>query len=203
MANRVVAQPSGPPAEIRRRVRRLLLNLGPWGDRVYTNPLEPFQHNSAGGEFPALGIWTRNEEAKVAVDSPREYELKLELGVEVIVQRGGAGAGQAGAGGSLNPSESDDVDDLRLKVLLLVGRDPTLGGIAADVLYVGCEFAEDPKLESQLASALLKFQVKYFVEVPEAAAADLLDLERVHAEWKLGDTATPKQASDDFTVATD
>lgn len=162
---------------IREAAKVMLLNQGPWLDRVFTNRMRALSQRPAQrsdrSQLPALVIYTRKETADIFNAAPREYKCQVEVIIEIVADA------------------TDDVDDLldgmAETVERILGRDDTIAETADDCEYVGADMTiVDGGVERAIGAVALTFQATYYRMAPdEDYNATLPDLISVHVDYSL------------------
>lgn len=149
-----------PRQLIREAAKAMLLNQGPWLDRVYTNRMRALSarpaQRSDRSQLPALVIYTRNEKAEIFNAAPREYKCSVELIIELI------------------DDASDGVDDLldsmAETVERIFGRDDTIAETADDCEYVGSDMTIIADgVERPIGAVAISFQATYYRTAPDGS----------------------------------
>lgn len=170
---------------IREAMASMLVNQGPWLDKVFTNRMRMLSARpnprSDRSQLPALIIYTRNEKAEIFNVAPREYKCSIDVIIEIVTDA------------------SDDVDDLldsmAETVERILGRDDTIAGTADDCVYTGTDMTiVDDKVERAIGAVALTFQATYYRNAPDGpndGAPDggynttLSDLGKVNVDYSL------------------
>jgi hypothetical protein len=174
---------------IREAVKVMVLNQGPWLERVYTNRNRALSARpnprSERSQLPALVIYTRNEKATIFNAAPREYKCEVEVVIEIVADA------------------TDDVDDLldtmAATVERIIGRDDTLAETADDCEYVGTDMTIiESGVERSIGAVALSFQAVYYRMAPDGDLgtdgepapdggynATLPDLVDIHVDYSL------------------
>lgn len=174
-----------PRQAIREAAQLMLLNQGPWLDRVYTNRMRALSQRPAQrsdrSQLPALVIYTREEKAEIFNVAPREYRCVVDLVLEVIADA------------------ADDVDvlldDMAVVVERILGRDDTIAGTADDCVYSASQMTIIADgVERPIGAIALTFQATYYRNAPDGpneGAPDggynttLPDLGEVYVDYSL------------------
>jgi hypothetical protein len=181
-----------PRQTIREAAKTLLLNQGPWEDRVFLNRMKAISQRpgqrSNRSQLPALVIYTRNETAEVFNVAPREYRCVVELVFEFLA------------------ADSDQVDvelDNAAEIIeRIVARNDTLQGTADDTEYVSTNITIVDQGEVPIGAVGLTFQATYYREAPDEEFTQTLpDMDTVHVEYSL-DNAQPNPADRAQTTIT-
>lgn len=162
---------------IREAAAAMLVNQGPWLERVFTNrnrslSARPNQRSDRS-QLPALVIYTRNEKATIFNAAPREYRCDVEVIIEIVADA------------------TDDVDDLldgmAETVERIFGRDDTIAETADDCEYVGTDMTIiESGVERAIGAVALTFQATYYRTAPDDDYnATLPDLTKVHVDYSL------------------
>lgn len=161
---------------IREAAKALLVNQGPWQERVYMNRMRALSQRpgqrSDRTQLPALVIYTRNEQAEVFNAAPRIYRCTVELVFEYIA------------------ADSEDVDnvlDSGAEIIeRIIGRNDTISETANDSDYTGSQLAIVDQGDMPIGSIILTFAVEYDRGAPDDDYnATLDDLATVTTQFNL------------------
>lgn len=161
---------------IREAAAALLVDQGPWQDRIYRNRMRPLSQlpgqRSARSKLPALVIYTRNEQAEVFNVAPRTYRCTVELVFEYIADD--------------SDTLDDQLDDGAEIIERIIGRNDTLSGTANDSEYSSSQLAFSDQGERNLGSIILTFAVEYDREAPDGDFNDTLDdFDKLETQYSL------------------
>lgn len=150
---------------IREAATALLVNQGPWENRVFKNRMRPLSQRpgqrSSRSQLPALIIYTRNEQAEVFNAAPRIYRCTLELVFEYIVDE--------------SDTIDDELDDGAEIIERIIGRNDTLSDTVNDTEYSSSQITIADQGERPIGSVILTFAVEYDRESPDDEYNDTLD----------------------------
>lgn len=105
-------------------------------------------------ELPAINIYTLQETAEIFEVAPRRLKRTLTLAVEVIVQ---------------SDDKADDIlDQLSLAVENSFAENDTLNCTASDCVMTSTDLIQKPEGDTLTGSAILSFDVTYYMYAPEA-----------------------------------
>jgi len=150
-----------PRQQIREAAKAMLLNQGPWLDRVYTNRMRALSQRPAQrsdrSQLPALVIYTRDEKAEIFNVAPREYKCVVDLVFEVIAD------------------STDDVDivldDMAVLIERIMGRDDTIAETADDCVYSASQMTIIADgVERPIGAIAVTFQATYYRNAPDGPA---------------------------------
>ncbi|MBI5135776.1 MAG: hypothetical protein HZA24_00405 [Nitrospirae bacterium] len=131
--------------QIRGAVATALTGRPSTGARVFPSRVWPLQQ----ADLPALLVYAVSDpvdEEQLTIGRPRKLWRDLELVVEARV------AGTTGL--------DDQLDQIEAEVIAALALDPTLGGLAKDVLFTGAEIDLDAA-ETPVGANKMTFRVTY------------------------------------------
>lgn len=161
---------------IREAAKALLLNQGPWEDRVYLNRMRAISQRpgqrSSRSQLPALVIYTRNEQAEVFNVAPREYRCTVELVFEFLA------------------ADADEVDnhlDAAAEIIeQIIGRNDRLSDTVDDTEYASSQMTIVTDGEVPIGVVGLTFRAEYRRGSPDADFNETLpDMNTLHVEYSL------------------
>lgn len=171
-----------PRKQIRDAIVTALLTKTGAGTRVYPNRVRPWRAKN----LPAIGVYTKSEEANHHDSAPRAYERRALVVVEIVADA---------------DDHLDDVLDLQaLLVETILLADPTMGGVADDLVLSDSSLDFLEKGDTLQGCCAITFEATYWTEQPEPT---LDDFETANVEW---DVATPDgqiEAVDTITMPTE
>lgn len=164
---------------IREAVASMLVDKGPWLDRVFKNRMRALSQrptaraDAARSQLPALIIYTLTETASVFNAAPLEYKCTVQLMIEIVADA--------------NDSVDNDLDSMCETVERIMGRDDTILGTANDCTYTGTQITiVGEGAERAMGGVAMSFDVNYYRAAPDEGYNETLpDLEIVHVEYSL------------------
>ncbi len=155
--------------------------------RVFPNRVIPLDLR----EFPAIAVYTLNEDATPYSDSPLVLKRKLQLGITILETRTDA-----------EPVDNL-VDQIAEQVEAKLRQDLTLAGTCQWLRYLGFEAAYDHEGRELTGGGRLRYEVVYESEEPEGDLDPEL-FEEAHTEYPLaGSSPDTPTASDDVELPQD
>lgn len=167
---------------IREKVQTILLNNTDAANRVYTSRATAWWK----AELPAIGIYTRSEDAEIFEEAPRSYRRTLSLTIEAV------------------DKEADDLEDnldtLAEDIEKYIRLETFLGlDYVQDVIYIRTETEIDPGGELEIGSAILTYSIPYTTYQPEELEpAGLDDLEKIAVDWEQPPSDVDTDAQDEI-----
>lgn len=169
---------------IREAAVLMLVDKGPWLDRVFTNRMKALSQrptargDAARSQLPALIIYTLNETASVFNAAPLEYKCTVQLMIELVADA--------------NDNVDVVLDDMCETVERILGRDDTILDTANDCTYTGTQLTIVAEgAERAMGGAALSFDVNYYRMAPDEGYNETLpDLDTVHVEYSLDNEQT-------------
>lgn len=142
-------------------------------------------------ELPAVLVYTRAEKVSVWAESPREYERRLSVVIEIIA-----------AG---NDDLDDSIDLLCQKIEKEMCRDHTLGEKCRDVVLQSVDLSVSNEGDQAIGGARLEYEVTHYskaVAIDDEAAAALPSLAKIGVKYDTADTVATIEAENVITVPT-
>ncbi len=167
--------------EIREATVELLLGQTAAGTRVSSSRARP----SWSEGLPAILVYTPREDWEVSVDSPREYRVRTDVAVELLVEKSAAGV----------PDEL--LDELADQVFAVLSKNPTLDldGLTIVPVSSASDFAEGAK--RPLGGERFLWRATHYREAPEEEPGELGIFETAHIEHDLAPPDGTLEALDD------
>lgn len=170
-------------AEVIKRLRDLDLAFG---KRVFANRARAL----SARRLPACSVYTLREDITEWCQSPRIYERKLELAIEIV-------AGVRPPASAVNDlaQATDGLDDqldlLAREVEMRLERDVTLGGLVSDIQHKRVEYDPGEDGEERYGVIVLIEEVTYRTEAAERPEAGFEPLREVQLQTNVGDAVLP------------
>jgi hypothetical protein len=156
--------------QIRAAVRDLLLDNTDAGDRVFPSRVHPTYRLT----YPAIFVFTTEEKAKTVQLAPRMYERTLTLKIQVVTA-------------GVNVDSEDNIDTVMGQIEDLIDPVQQITGVGDDTdrgnvtisEYRGAEIDLFDEGQSDFASGVLDYEVKYYTEVdyPELTEVDSVEID--------------------------
>lgn len=169
--------------EIRQAIKDKLLNETDADDRIYTSRVIPVWES----ERPLILVYTREETVTNRAEAPREYDRRMQLSIEIIMD-----------------GEDDIDDDLdtvgqQVETKLFTGEEAhTLEDLCEDIELKGCSMTIEKDGKKLIGSLILNYEVTYYtlaVNDPN----ELEYLERVDVQYDIVDGVTADNPYDIVT----
>lgn len=169
--------------EIREAAVELLLGQTPAGSRVSSSRARPSWREG----LPAITVYTPREEWEVSIDSPREYRVRTDLVVEIVVE------------GSADGVPDEDLDAIAVAVFGVFSKAPTLDleNLILEPVSSSSSFSAEGK--RPLGSERFVWRATHYREAPEEEPGELGNFELAHLEHDLAPTDGTLEALDDVS----
>lgn len=160
-------------------------------ERVYANRPRPLNPHPT----PKCVVYTLSEDYSIWQESPRVYERKLELVIQIS-----AGIKPLADGAADVAASSDGLPAMMRAMMdpieLRLEHDQTLGGLVADVQHKRYEYEPVESGEMRFAFARLFEQVTYLTEAGERPESGFTPLRTIHLETSAGPPHSPTLVDD-------
>lgn len=172
-----------PRTEIRKHITAAIQFETAVDGRVYANPIAPVDGERLAEVGPEIHVYTGDDPVAPEKTAAQIYRQHLEVFVEI-------------AASSKLPDQQDVLDAIALAVQLIVVRDETQGGHAAETEFMGTTFDQSGEGKVPFAALRLTFRVGY-----DWSAVDLVGdaLKRIGADWDLPTPDGTPEAQDEVT----
>lgn len=151
------------------------------GDRVFPNRGKKIFDS----EIPMILVYTLNEPAEIANESPMEFARRLNLAVHVIVKG--------------TERMDDELDGICQEIEDLLFVDDSLNGKASRVTLTNTEFAYKGEGDQPIAGARMEFEVLYHT-FAGADPDEIEPMKTAHIEFETGGDNTTAEAVDTVTL---
>lgn len=138
--------------------------------------------------LPAIVVYTPREEFEESIQSPREYRVRTDVVVEIIVE------------GSAESVPDELLDTVSDQVWEILTRTPTLclDNLELEPVSNGTTFEANAK--KPLASERFTWRATHYREAPEGEPGEPGLFQKLHAEQDLAPTDGDLEAIDDVTL---